>query len=534
MYKVLIVDDEPIVKIALRSIINWEDYGYTICATASDGKEALELTSSLSPNLIITDLKMPRMDGLSLIQGLKDQCFAGEIMVISNYEDFNSVRSALVMGAADYLLKVSIERDSLIKHLEMISKRLDQSHDHDLIAQTLKKDQEKQLHDEYLHQLKNYLEIADYPLSPLEESMSAEKTPEVLCYHLCYLNFNQMDTIKEKNYSKQLVYNTLEETLREIPRKDILFLDYHAILILLYEEAVSETTYSIPAIATKLSTAFGLYLSLSPTVLYEESIHGLESLKKSYEAFLEELCLNFYEPLGVIAARTYTPIHYMNFIYYKEYAQTVHKNNTRFLEKSLSSAKEIIDSCQKLHVYPEIIKKFFEKTLELIEYMNPSHSIETHDYLADQKDFIRNCKSAEQLYQLIHDSFETIYAPAPALSNQGIINYKQEIKRALEYINHNYQQRISLTGIADEVGLSPSYLSRLFKSETGMSISNYINQLRMEKAGAILRDSRSDPYMKEIALLIGIDDQLYFSRLFKKYFNMTPSEYRSKYHGEPM
>ena len=89
MYQVLIVDDEPIVKIALRSMLDWGELGFHICATASNGKEALEKAEQFHPDLIICDLKMPVLDGIGLIKTAKDMGMDWEFLVISNYEDFN-------------------------------------------------------------------------------------------------------------------------------------------------------------------------------------------------------------------------------------------------------------------------------------------------------------------------------------------------------------------------------------------------------------------------------------------------------------
>ena len=92
MYSILIIDDEPIVKIALRSILPWEEHGFFICGTASNGLEAVPLIEKHHPDIIITDLKMPEMDGLELIRFLKEKEYPGEILVLSNYEDFDSVK----------------------------------------------------------------------------------------------------------------------------------------------------------------------------------------------------------------------------------------------------------------------------------------------------------------------------------------------------------------------------------------------------------------------------------------------------------
>ena len=122
MYSILIIDDEPIVKIALRSILPWEEHGFFICGTASNGLEAVPLIEKHHPDIIITDLKMPEMDGLELIVS-EGKEYPGEILVLSNYEDFDSVRSALLLGAADYLLKIKIQPDTILACLNKNHKK---------------------------------------------------------------------------------------------------------------------------------------------------------------------------------------------------------------------------------------------------------------------------------------------------------------------------------------------------------------------------------------------------------------------------
>ena len=136
MYSILIIDDEPIVKIALRSILPWEEHGFSICGTASNGLEAMSLIEKHQPDVIITDLKMPEMDGLELIRTLKEKNYPGEILVLSNYEDFDSVRSALLLGAADYLLKVKISPDTLLACLNKTTEKLQEKADRKVYPRT--------------------------------------------------------------------------------------------------------------------------------------------------------------------------------------------------------------------------------------------------------------------------------------------------------------------------------------------------------------------------------------------------------------
>ena len=98
MYRALIVDDEDIIKIGLKTIIDWEQLGFEIVGTAEDGLEAIKKVEELSPDLIITDIIMPRMDGIELMEELKKRGFAGKIIVLSNYGEVDYVKRAMKLG----------------------------------------------------------------------------------------------------------------------------------------------------------------------------------------------------------------------------------------------------------------------------------------------------------------------------------------------------------------------------------------------------------------------------------------------------
>lgn len=108
MYNLLLVDDEPLIKVAFQSAVEWGKNGFLLAATASNGQEALHIVETQHIDAVITDLKMPGMDGLALIHELKKRSFTGPILVLSNYSDFDSVRTALTDGAYDYFLKINM------------------------------------------------------------------------------------------------------------------------------------------------------------------------------------------------------------------------------------------------------------------------------------------------------------------------------------------------------------------------------------------------------------------------------------------
>ena len=124
MFRVIAVDDEAIVRIAMQNIIKWEEYDMTFVGIASNGKRALELVAEKQPDIIITDLVMNEMDGIALIRELKARGYDGRIIVLSNYSEFEMVRDAMKMGAFDYILKNSLIGANLLEVLEAAKKEL--------------------------------------------------------------------------------------------------------------------------------------------------------------------------------------------------------------------------------------------------------------------------------------------------------------------------------------------------------------------------------------------------------------------------
>lgn len=125
MLKLMIVDDELLMRIGLRSMLEWESYGFQIVGEASNGKEALELALAVSPDLVISDIKMPVMDGLEMIRELSRRLPRCQFVIFSNFDDFHLVKEALRLGACDYLIKSEIRHEMLIEVLDRIRKKLE-------------------------------------------------------------------------------------------------------------------------------------------------------------------------------------------------------------------------------------------------------------------------------------------------------------------------------------------------------------------------------------------------------------------------
>ena len=391
MYSILIIDDEPIVKIALRSILPWEEHGFSICGTASNGLEALPLINQHHPDVIITDLKMPGMDGLELIRILKEQGYPGEILVLSNYEDFDSVRSALLLGAADYLLKIKIQPDTLLACLNKTVEKLKDRRP-ELFSETPQTKTEN-TGDLLLEFFQGDTSLGDFLLEHKDARLGFMENSCAVCY----VTFEKFLSNEAFSISGNLLRDMILDAVQGFLQPYILVLSDYSALVVFSQAELSGSEIKVEQLVKKLYNRFTMYQSFAPDMPYQEALENYEEARSVFREFS---------------------------------------------------------------------------------------------------------------------------------SNEG--HYKADVAKTLEYMETNYMHRLTLSSISANVNLSSSYLCRIFKSEVGTSITNYLNNLRVRKAATLIKENTLS--MKEISSMVGIDDQLYFSRLFKKCMGISPSEYGKKYH----
>ena len=523
MYQVLIVDDEPIVKIALRSMIDWNALGFHICAAASNGEEALDMAERFHPDLIICDLRMPIMDGIELIRTAQERGMSCEFLVISNYEDFNYVRTALVLGAADYILKVSISPEELTSQLEKIRERLNKKEK----AQQKNEDSDEMvlLHQEQNAALRDFFSHKSYKLETLE-AILGQKPDASETLALCHISFDWYVQEMETLPSVDLIRSTLKNVLEQLDRRRIIFFSSSNILLVISEQDLHAHQSTIESLAARISQLFEYYMSLSPAILFHGNIPDMEAARHVYQHFQDLLELSFYEPPGRInAAETLTTIpEQIPDVPYKELvAEILAFPREKQLEYITKRITKLFKQCQEQYVLPSKLIHYCLRFLGELEYRVSGIDTASHDLITDCTDLMRNAVNIEELQKHMTNALHAVFAPEP--SDNSSSQYSPEITQALDYIQGNYHRKISLASIAEHVGLSSGYLCRIFKEETGHNINTYMNNLRMTRAGELLKEP--DNYIKEVAVSVGFEDQLYFSRLFKRYYGVTPSEYRS-------
>ena len=535
MLKVFLVEDESIVREGLRDNIPWEQYGYRFVGEASDGEMALSMIQKLKPDVLLTDIKMPFMDGLSLSRIVHQEFPDMKIIIISGYDDFEYARQAIQVGVEQYLLK-PITRANLQKVLSELKVKIELEREQRNYQE--KYQAESREHEQFVR-TNFFIKVFEGRMPVQEIYEEAGKLSLKLnspCYNLLMLKLQERRVGENSGYES-------EEFARK--RKELLyyFLRYpeyltirwnintYCILVKSGTEQIREFTQrcldNIERICKPTEEIFEWYAAVG------EPVERLSLLAECYEGVSHLFAYRFLMP----------EVH----IFTKEVAET-------YVPREVSGKIDDIDSAK---VDPELIRDFLARgnREEIGDFVNNyllgiKEAVKSRlfqNYLAfhihfaamayveslgyDKKELL--ALLGEEQIQEVNLGFEELSAyirrileAAMELRDRESDNQSRRIlKKALEYIEDNYQQEsLSLNSAANEVGVSANYFSAIFSQAMQLTFVEYVTQKRMEKAKKLLR--QTEKHSGDIALEVGYKDPHYFSFVFKKTQGCTPREYR--------
>lgn len=501
MFKIILVDDEPLVKVALKSLIDWEAHGYHICATASNGQEALEFIHEYQPHIILTDLKMPVLDGLDLIRKLKQENYPGKVLVLSNYSDYDNVREALKLGAEDYLLKINLQPEELLKQLKVCTEKLSftgTSSDQPLLHPLIWK--EYYYHNTVSETTKQYLY-------------------SFVNFYILYLQWKNISERRDEAAISALhIQNILPEISSCLQTEDLIILEDSALLIILPKENLEEKHMKLKNLCTRIHQYLERFFQLDVFLVYSPLIADYSKASDFFFMLKQKLHYLFYQPSCCLAADAIHLQHYLNYLNYRGFSELLLEDyKNRQPDNANNKLYGFLTHCSQSAVEPELVKKYLCKVFDYLEIfladgqITDIHELETK---------LSCCTSFQELPDIWNTFSETLYS---LIQNQTTI-YRKETVSCLNYLKKNLTKKLSLADISAYVSLNEKYLCRIFKEDTGISIIQYLNQLKMEYAAEQLKNPNA--LIKEVADSVGIADQFYFNRLFKKYFGVAPSAYQ--------
>ncbi|BFT76049.1 response regulator [Paenibacillus sp. P36] len=527
MWKILIIDDDFQVLEGMKKAIPWEAIDAEFAGEASDGAEGLEIISQTQPDIVITDIYMPVMNGLEMIEKLREANFPGEIIILSGYTDFQYARQALRLHVSDYLSK-PVTVDELRTVLEKVIKELE-------AKELIKMEQEDirkklMLYEPFGQQewLKSVMTGTSHKVSGLNLP-PAEQQHWIHRHHLV-MGIELMSTIRTANLSlidwnlfRFALANIIQEILSEDwPESDFIELHSHHAAIMFHIEPSEPTDAAlsrIHAIGNRITDCVLMYLKLNIRIgIGQMKTTWQEISDSTEEAFLDLLQQTMTpqpgKPTSLPSDLAIRPIKF-----YQELAEAI-------VYSKEETASQIVDAyIHQLQQTPTITPAYLQylctELWTIFAYSLYSVGIVLDELFPDMHlpSEIMKIQTTTHLQEWLRAKIHIIATSRHWNENS---KHKEAVDFMIQYAHDHYAEEVSLEDMSKKLYLSRNYLNQIFKKSTGETFTNYLIQVRMKKAQALLAEGKHLIY--EISEKVGYKNVPYFSSIFKKYTGMSPSE----------
>lgn len=536
--KVFLVEDEMVIRRGIKNSIDWEKEGYIFCGEASDGELAYPMIIKEKPDILITDIRMPFMDGLELCKLVKKELPNIKILILSGYDEFDYAKEAIRLGVTEYLLK-PISSGKLLEALNGVSESIRrEKEDKDLVRKYMEEMRENTEHEKqkfFEQMIAGNLSMAD----ALETGKKYEMNLSAGMYNLLLFRF----TLGKENRKSGELLGEAEYAIEKLTERLEYVFEFQRgvegwafLLMADNEEQMSER---VKELSKDLEEIMKNYSIIAYFGGIGQPVARLRELEESFREAERALAARFTMELNRIISvediRMAQNVDTLDDIEITSFGE-IEKTRT-MLEKFLNNgAEDEIDEfvdvyinelpeenlksvlmCQYIIMDAYIVMMSFCEKIEGIEGEMQAQSEEL-------KNSMKTIQTLEEIKNYIRMLLKKIIGVRDTISGR---RYSNIIEIAKDQIRKTYMSdEISLNTIAAEVGMSPSYFSSIFSKEMGKTFVEYLTEIRMDRAKELLMCSSMKT--SEIGYEVGYKDPHYFSYIFKKTQNCTPKEFRAR------
>ena len=516
MYTLLIVDDEWQTRKGLRELVCWQELGIEVVGDVGDGREALPLVQELKPDILLTDVRMPHMDGMELSRQVRGMLPQIAIVFISVYSDADYLRNALRLDAVDYLYK-PIHMEDLKRTMSSLVERLNQA------AQ----DRAQQEHIRSLLESSRPLLIERFLRGWFSGILDDEQAIRAKM-ELLGLSFPQSGGLVGVAF--QPLWSTLPDDgtveSSQILLEDILRRELHDVLLCaedtgavglmaVEEHAMGLAEAALNAAATAIREALSMDLLVGLSAWHAGWLDAQQAVREArlavgMQAFAPERAVFRYESEAAQERPALHPLEgeLLEQLLLAGNADTLMER----MDEAMASLKGDAQSSRKLLM---TIALRADLTLQ-------AHGVTSLDSLG----FCRHAAGYMPVLAVRRTLEMKLREAVSALNGRQEEHISAVTGRVMQMIRTRYAQPLSIGDIAEEVHYSPAHLGALFKKETGSTMSSFLLQTRLDAAMTLLRTTLEP--VSAIAKQVGYPDTQYFSRVFKQFAGCTPLEYRRK------
>ena len=522
LYRVLLVDDEEDIREGISRKMDWLGLGFSLVGEAANGQDALELAESLRPDVILTDIKMPFMDGLELCRILTDRLPAARFVVFSGFDAFEYAKQAIQMNVVEYILK-PINADELSAVLRRLKDQLDRERAERRNVELLRSRYMENL--PILREL-FYANLLDGRIEPGTERERAARLDidlqgEEWAVGLAYIGSDRRDALSTLSVQK-----LLEESLTADRCRLTLYNDWVAVIVSLTE---SFTIYDLIRVLDRVCTLAASYLGLTLTVGVGAPCKELSGMARS--AAEARTALEYRSMVGrgqVIYIGDLEPD--------GGQVLTFEEADERTLTAAvrLGSEQEVRDAAAalagKIREANPSAGQYNLFLMELVTHlmkMTRRSGVGVEEVFGTGFSLPIQDSALPSLEELEDWCAERYLRLRTLIRRRQTDSAGQTVEAAKEYIRQHYAESdLSVEKLCAYLHLSSTYFSTLFKRETGTSFTAYVTTVRMEAAAEAIRGTEEKTYL--IAQRCGYEDPNYFSYVFKRHFGVTPTKYRSE------
>lgn len=497
MYSVIIAEDEMLIRIGLDATIPWTSLSMRLEASTSNGEKAWEAYKQYHPDIVITDIRMPVMDGLELAHKIREVDHRCRIVVITCIEDFNILREFVNLDISGYLLKATMVREEIFAILKKVKDSLDEENPGETKTDSVSSEEQ------YLELIEAYAIQRTLSFSEFDQRRKQFSYPYIPLVMAVYLDIGSLEPSMY-----QSICNSLRDRFRSL-RKCMVVTQSNRMYVFFYEslqENLDALRKSFEEIASYMESLFGAKLRAAAC----QTGDSLESLPLQ----LNQCCSCMNNPF-----------------FYPDYYYVIQKDS--LFDRN---AVELIASLRGNPALINLAREGSGWTLPLL-----INKLQTA-YGTDKDGFLQACRD---LFALFYDSVKALDPEIidrkiqetdwNALSVLKLLHkslpeckphpvYGKAILKTIDYIDHNLDTALSLSDISAMINLSQNYYTALFKSMVGINYIDYLVRMRVEKACELLKTTELT--LQQISQECGFGDITYFSRCFKKKIGVPPRQWR--------
>ena len=531
MLKIFLVEDEIVVREGIRNTISWEKEGFEFVGEAGDGEIAYPLIRKYQPDILITDIRMPFMDGLELSRLVRKDFPEMKILILSGYDEFDYAKQAISIGVTEYLLK-PVTGAQLLACVRRIARIIEEEQEQKQFLETFEQEREENRHVARMKLFRRIIEGQTSVSDLLEQSRALGIDLTARSYNI--LLFQVFNEGREEHYSEAQnriveAVETLAEQMPQVIPVDLGLEGWAFILKETGEETLSGITDRfLAALIQAVSHSAEFFGGIGrPT-------QRISELSRCYAEASRAFAFRYLTERNQIVRIDMIEEKEGNLLAGRgKNSRIDRKNVEEFLNTGLRSE---VDSF--VNDYISTIGEEQIRSLLLRQYLVMDIFFMAYDFLGalgvDPEVLIRECGDFQKMPQVFStpssasDYIRKILDTAIGeRDGQSMQKYSSLLKEAMEFIQTHYNHEdMSLNMVAAAVNMSPNHFSSIFSQETGQTFIEYLTQVRMEKARQLLRTTSMKT--SEIAYEVGYKDAHYFSYVFKKTQNMTPRDYKAQ------